>query len=136
MIPVNAAATHLFRAVTLGLCLVFAVLAIDLPLGPRLPNAALLALVAIPIAVTTVAGMARMSEALRQVRRAGHGAKVEGYHAFYYSNPKDDRLWVPRQSGMGLTINFAHRWAWPVMAILAGVPIAIAIASLLASRAE
>ncbi|HEV3193137.1 MAG TPA: DUF5808 domain-containing protein [Polyangiaceae bacterium] len=136
MVVVNAATRDLLRAVTFGLCLVGAVLAIDLPLGPRLPSGALVALLAIPIAVTLVMGTARLAEALRQVRRAGHGAKVEGYHALYYSNPKDERLWVPKLSGMGLTINFAHRWAWPMMAILLGVPIAIAIASVLGSRAH
>jgi uncharacterized membrane protein len=134
MAAVNAATRDLFRAVTFGLCLVFAALAIDLPLGPRLPTGALVALLAIPIAVALVAGIASMSRALRQVRSAGHGAKVEGYHALYYSNPKDDRLLVPKLSGMGLTINLAHRWAWPLMAILAGAPLAIAIASLLAIR--
>jgi uncharacterized membrane protein len=134
MVVVNAATRDLLRAVTFGLCLVFAALAIDLPLGPRLAPGALVALLAIPIAVTLVIGTARMAKALRQVRSAGHGAKVEGYHVFYYSNPKDERLWVPKLSGMGLTINFAHRWAWPMMAILFGVPIAIAIACVLGAR--
>jgi uncharacterized membrane protein len=133
MVAVNAATRDLLRAVTFGLCLVFAVLAVDLPLGPRLRPGALVALVAIPMGVTLVVGTARISEALRQVRSAGHGAKIEGYHGLYYSNPKDDRLWVPKLSGMGLTINFAHRWAWPMMAIVAGMPIAIAIALLLAN---
>jgi uncharacterized membrane protein len=136
MVAVTAATRDLLRAVAFGLCLVFAMLAIDLPLGPRLAPGALVALLAIPIGVTLAIGTARIAEALRQVRSAGHGAKVEGYHALYYSNPKDQRLWVPKLSGMGLTINFAHRWAWPVMAILMGVPIAIAIASVLASRAH
>jgi len=133
-VVVNAATRDLLRAVTFGLCLVSAGLGIDLPLGPRLAPGALVALLAIPIAVTLVIGTARMAEALRQVRSAGHGAKVEGYHALYYSNPKDERLWVPKLSGMGLTINFAHRWAWPMMAILLGAPIAIAI--VLGSRAH
>ena len=136
MVAVNAATRDLLRAVTLGLCLVFGALAIDLPLGPRLAPGVLVALLAIPIGVTLAIGTARIAEALRQVRSAGHGAKVEGYHALYYSNPKDQRLWVPKLSGMGLTINFAHRWALPMMAILVGVPIAIAIASVLASRAN
>ena len=133
MDAVNAATRDLLRAMTFGLCLVFAVLAVDLPLGPRLPPGALVALVAIPIGVTLVVGTARISDALRQVRNAGHGAKIEGYRGLYYSNPKDDRLWVPKLSGMGLTINFAHRWAWPMMVIVAGMPIAFAIALLLAN---
>jgi len=34
---------------------------------------------------------------------------------------------VPKVAGVGWTINFAHRRAWPVMIALIGVPVALAI---------
>lgn len=45
----------------------------------------------------------------------------KGFSGVAYSNPDDPRLWVPKLSGIGTTLNFAHPWAWPVfLAILAG----------------
>jgi uncharacterized membrane protein len=68
------------------------------------------------------------------MRRSGHAAKVEGYHALYYSNANDPRLWVTKLSGIGLTINFAHRWAWPIMVLLLALPVAVAVLSIVAAR--
>jgi uncharacterized membrane protein len=67
--------------------------------------------------------------AWRQTRRlrADGVALPEGYSGVFYSNPRDARLWVPKLAGVGWTINFAHRRAWPVMIALIGVPVALAI---------
>ncbi len=132
--PLRAATEHFVRGMSLAIAMVFAFLAIDLPLGPRLPLAAL---VAIPLALVVAAlasGGARVASALREIRQSGHGDKVEGHHALYYSNAKDPRLWVPKLSGTGLTLNFAHPWAWPVMLLLVGVPIGLAIVSTVAAH--
>jgi uncharacterized membrane protein len=129
--PVRAlgdATAYFSRAMSFGLAVLFAFLAVDLPLGPRLPIAATLVL---PLAVLLGAaafGGARVARAVAEVRRTGHGEAVEGYRRFYYSNSKDRRLWVPKLYGAGWTVNFAHPWAWPVMLLLVGVPIAIALA--------
>lgn len=49
----------------------------------------------------------------------------KGFSGLAYNNPDDPRLWVPKLSGVGTTLNFANPWAWPVLiAILAG-PIGI-----------
>ena len=53
--------------------------------------------------------------------------EVEGHRALYYSNTKDPRLWVPKLNGTGLTLNFAHPWAWPVMVLLLGAPIGLVL---------
>jgi len=45
-------------------------------------------------------------------------AANEGWNALYYRNAKDARLWVPKRLGLGWTLNFAHRWAWPVLLLL------------------
>jgi len=47
----------------------------------------------------------------------GEGAPDECWKAgvFYY-NPNDTRLWVEKRSGMGWTLNMAHKAAWWVLA--------------------
>ena len=44
-----------------------------------------------------------------------------------YRNPRDSRLWVPKLAGIGWTINFAHRFAWPMMLVLVGLPLAVVV---------
>ena len=58
-------------------------------------------------------------------RRASRSPRAT--HGVFYSNPRDSRLWVPKLAGIGWTINFAHRLAWPVMIALIGAPVALAI---------
>ena len=127
MEAVRAATRHVVRSLMFAVSLVVALLAVDLPLGPSIPPGLLVgACLAIP-AVSLAFATRRVSAAMREVRASGKGAKLEGYRGLYYANPADERLWVPKLSGLGTTINFAHRWAWPVMALLLGVPIAIVI---------
>jgi len=46
------------------------------------------------------------------LERAGQLQGLEGWNGIIYNNPKDPRLWVPKISGYGTTLNFAHRRAW------------------------
>jgi len=46
------------------------------------------------------------------LERAGRLGGLEGWNGIIYNNPKDPRLWVPKISGYGTTLNFAHRRAW------------------------
>jgi len=46
------------------------------------------------------------------LERAGRLGGLEGWNGIIYSNPKDPRLWVPKISGYGTTLNFAYRRAW------------------------
>lgn len=48
----------------------------------------------------------------------------KGFTGIAYNNPEDKRLWVPKLSGLGSTLNFAHPWAWPVMLALLALPAA------------
>ena len=50
------------------------------------------------------------------------------------SNPRDSRLWVPKTLGIGWTINFAHRLAWPVMIGLVAAPLAMVLLIAVAAR--
>ncbi len=47
-----------------------------------------------------------------ELAQAGQLKGLEGWNGIIYSNPKDPRLWVPKISGYGTTLNFAHRRAW------------------------
>jgi uncharacterized membrane protein len=127
--PMRAATSHFLRVVTFGLVLMMAFLAIQLPLGPMMPAGALVAISLVPVGLSLVAGAARLAAALGETRKSGRGATVEGYHALYYANARDSRLWVPKVTGLGWTINFAHRWAWPVFLLLLGLPIALVVVS-------
>ena len=46
------------------------------------------------------------------LEQAGQLGGLEGWNGIIYNNPKDPRLWVPKISGYGTTLNFAHRRAW------------------------
>src|SRR5215813_3293914 len=50
-----------------------------------------------------------------QLGRAGQLGGLEGWNGIIYNNPRDPRLWVPKISGNGTTLNFAHRWAWVML---------------------
>ena len=51
----------------------------------------------------------------RYLERNGQLGGLEGWSGFVYSNPKDPRLWVPKLSGLGATLNFAHVRAWLIL---------------------
>lgn len=56
----------------------------------------------------------RLSQEMRK-----DGAWPRGYQGLVYSNPDDPRIWVPKISGYGLTLNFAHaRARWLLAAIM------------------
>jgi len=114
------------RAAGLGIALACAGLALALPLLQ--PRSATPIAVGVPVVIGVVIGTA-MVWAWRQTRRlrAAGVALPEGYTGVFYKNPRDARLWVPKVTGLGWTLNFAHRRAWPVMISLIGVPVALAI---------
>jgi len=114
------------RAAALAVALLMAGLSLALPLlRPRSPA---------PLAAAALACVAGVIAATRfwasgQVRRlrASGVAVPDGYRGLTYNNPSDTRLWVPKLSGLGWTINFAHRLAWPVLIALVGGSVALAI---------
>jgi uncharacterized membrane protein len=112
------------RSVGLAIALLFAGLALALPL--LRPRSALPIVVAFPLVIVLVIGAA-MVWAWREIRRLRTSgvAVPEGYAGVFYRNSRDPRLWVPKVAGVGWTINFAHRRAWPVMTALIGGPIVI-----------
>lgn len=45
----------------------------------------------------------------------------------FYVNPADERVFVPRRSGIGDTLNLAQPAAWVVVALLASLPILVVV---------
>jgi len=41
---------------------------------------------------------------------------------FFYYNPEDKRLLVPKRYGLMATLNFANPIAWIIIGVLLGVP--------------
>jgi uncharacterized membrane protein len=121
--PMRAASIDSTRIVMFGISVTMAVLAVDLPLGPRLPLPALILVSVAPVLASVAACGMRLAATLRHEREHGPGARFEGHHGLYYASSNDRRLWVPKLSGMGWTINFSHPLAWPMFLLLLAVPI-------------
>jgi len=114
------------RAVGLAICLLCAALALVLPLMQ--PRSSIPIVVGALANIGLVVGTAALwaSRQTRRLRAAGV-ALPEGYKGFFYSNPRDARLWVSKAVGVGWTLNFAHRLAWPALIALVAVPLAVAL---------
>jgi len=116
------------RAAALGVALVCGGLTLVLPLvQPR--SSWPLVLGAFATIAACLAGSSVWGRAQAHKARAAGAALPRGYeNLLYYSNIDDPRVWVPKVSGTGWTLNFAHRRAWAWMLLLAGVPIALVVA--------
>jgi len=113
------------RWVSVGLSLMLAYLAIQLPLGhPEIGHT--LKVVALLVGGGIVAGIVHSSLAFAAARREGTITLLPGYHGAYYANREDDRLFVPKLSGMGWTLNFSNPLAWPVLVLSIALPLVLA----------
>jgi uncharacterized membrane protein len=63
------------------------------------------------LAVFTVLSLARS--------RPSPGAPETGWKGFWYRNPEDPALFVPKRWGIGWTVNFGNRWAWLYVIVIA-----------------
>ena len=59
----------------------------------------------------------------RYLHRADQLAGLEGWNGVIYSNANDPRIWVPKLSGLGATLNFAHTKSWLVLGAILVMPI-------------
>lgn len=69
----------------------------------------------------------------RRLGREGQLGGLEGWNGVIYSNPKDPRLWVPKISGFGMTLNFAHGRAWLILGAMVALPLAGGVVALVSA---
>lgn len=69
----------------------------------------------------------------RRLDQAGQLGGLEGWNGVTYSNPKDPRLWVPKLSGFGATLNFAHARSWLILGAILALPLATATVALVSA---
>lgn len=114
------------RLIEGALSVVFVYLGIALPLSS--PAAAFRVgwVFLVVILGAMVIGMVRLLKGVRALKEAGYPG-MEGYNGIIYKNPSDSRLWVPKISGLGYTLNFAHPWAWPIFIAMLGLPLLVVV---------
>jgi uncharacterized membrane protein len=122
------------RLIEIAVALVLSALAIMLPLlRPARP----FGFVAFAFGVFIVAvgvGVWRLVQLARELKTSGKFAGLEGWNGLTYRNPNDPRLWVPRITGIGYTLNFAHRRAWPLFILFITLPLVIVAVIVLIMR--
>jgi uncharacterized membrane protein len=69
----------------------------------------------------------------RRLEQTGQLGGLEGWNGLIYSNAKDPRLWVPKLSGFGATLNFAHARAWLVLGAILALPLTAAAVGLVST---
>ena len=53
------------------------------------------------------------------------------YGGFFYNNPDDPAVFVPRRYGLGWTVNLGHPRGRPFLTVMLAVPLALAILGIL-----
>jgi uncharacterized membrane protein len=112
------------RLIEIAISVVFVYIGIVLPLSPPASPFRFGWFVLVVIAGAIVLGMVRLWRGVRTLKEAGHPG-LEGYNGIIYKKPDDPRLWVPKISGLGYTLNFAHPWAWPILIAMLAIPLLV-----------
>jgi uncharacterized membrane protein len=115
------------RLIEIAISIVFVYVGVALPLSPPARAFRLGWLVLAVIIGAIVIGMVRLRKGVQALKQAGHPG-LEGYNGIIYKNPDDPRLWVPKISGLGYTLNFAHPWAWPILIAIVAIPLVVVFA--------
>jgi uncharacterized membrane protein len=104
------------RIVALAVAIVFAGVALWLPLLHPVSPFPFVVFATAVIAGGLALAMVANARGIRM--QAIDRPPQEGWHGLYYSNPGDDRLWVPKRLGLGWTLNFAKPAAWPLLLLM------------------
>ena len=121
------------RLLEFALATVFAGMALILPLAPPARPGKLVLASFLWVAGFIGFGMWRLKQGAAEMKAAGLTQGVEGWNGLTYRNPNDPRLWVPKITGIGYTLNFAHRLAWLIMAALLAIPLFALLAVIVSS---
>jgi len=119
--------TDFVRFIEIAISLMFLYVGVALPLSPPTNPFRFGWFTLIVIAGAIVAGMIRLWKGVRALKEAGHSG-LEGYNGIIYKKHDDPRLWVPKISGLGYTLNFAHPWAWPILIAILAIPLLVVFA--------
>ena len=128
------------RLVTFSVCAGLSLFATLMPTATCPQRGWLVLFMLSAVLVAVIAAMILLRRAVRIVKSSEHAALVQHYNGFFYNNPDDARLWVPKILGIGWTINVAHPKARYVLIALfayllvAAVLFAIGIIALFSSR--
>jgi len=112
----------------IALALTFAIVSIWLPLGKPESPMGIVVVSLLVMGAGVVASMVRFSKMRPPADESG--TSEEGWTGIVYRNPKDQRLWVLKRSGLGWTLNFAHRMAWPMLLLLISPAVISVVAAL------
>jgi uncharacterized membrane protein len=113
------------RAVSLALAIVFAGLALVLPLWQPARSGLLVLSILLILGMAITFGMWRMRQGARALQARGLFARLAGWNGLIYRNPQDPRIWVPKIAGFGYTLNFAHRRSWLLLLAILAVPMCV-----------
>jgi uncharacterized membrane protein len=116
--PLAAATSDLVRAAAVALAVVVGGVGVALPLHSQLAAHRLLP---VGIFVGLVLWLGLNLVVYRARTRSVQ--LPEGYGPLVYANTGDERLWVPKASGLGRTLNMAHPRAWPTLIVLTLLPV-------------
>jgi uncharacterized membrane protein len=98
----------------LSLSLSMAFGAISLATTQTLPTRWFTGILLVSMGYAIYLGSLGLRECVHELRCEGKIDELEGWNGIFYQNPHDERLWVPKITGLGYTVNFAHPAAWPV----------------------
>ncbi len=115
------------RVVSLALAVVFAGLALVLPLWRPVRSGRLVLSILLILGMAIAFGIWRMRQGARALQARGLFAGLEGWNGLIYRNPQDPRVWVPKITGFGYTLNFAHRRSWLLLLATLAVPMCVVL---------
>jgi uncharacterized membrane protein len=126
------ATAGLTRVLNLAIAIYIALLVMPPSWLPGLGTGRTLGLGTVVIVGAIVWAVWALKAVHRYLHRTDQLAGLEGWNGVIYSNPKDPRLWVPKLSGLGATLNFAHTQSWLILAAILAVPIGAVVVALVA----
>jgi len=123
---IKVLAADLIRTLETGIAMVFVYIGVFFPFSSHVSPLWFVVLVLGVVAGAIVTGMIRFWRGMRKLKRGGHKG-LEGYNGLIYRNADDPRLWVPKLTSVGYTLNFAHRWAWLILLFFMLIPVCLIV---------
>jgi len=126
------ATAGLTRVVNLAIAIYIALLVTPPAWLPGLGAGQALGLGMVVIVGAIVWSVRALRSVYRYLHRTNQLAGLEGWNGVIYRNANDPRIWVPKLSGLGATLNFAHTKSWLVLGAILVMPIGGVIVAIIA----